>query len=772
MGGSSKGPKIPVVRYYLSTFWGICAAGRNIELLEVKFGDKLAWRGNQKNNTEIEVDKPDLFGGDKKEGGVRGLLTWLNGNPNQVLTSRIAAIFGKPANELPAHRGIAGIFLSGVPFPSPAETVDDNGSPIFGSPPLKLFSKVDRDTGKGFLVCSNNPYLKTISARLRRPSEGLNPSVALIRLKDSSEGIARYASNPAHIIFEAMANTDFGMGENYSMFDIASFEQCAQVLYDEKFGINILWNRQSKIEDFIKIALDHIQGAVFVNPATGLHTMSLLRADYDIGDLQTISPDNAKLSGFKTKIWGDIASEVTVTWTNPDSGKEETVTVQDLAAMAAQGGGTAGASRNYHGISDQELAFTVAERDLAAVSYPLASCEAEVTREFWKTVVQKCVILTWPRHGITSAVFRITKVSYGSTSRTVKLTLIEDVFSLARAEYNATVESEWTSPALDPEPLTNFHLGTAPAFFTIPALGLSDISELEYPEVISGIVVGPDSADDTGVDLVGYTSTASGVPVTTGLGQLSLSGVFFTPYSLAAEPVTVLPITSGFIGDLPQIGEFMMIGTGPDEETELVVVTGINGSDFTVQRGMLDTTPKDWTSGTRMMVIASVFSGDNTRRSAFEAVNYHLRTITTKGTLPLLNTPMETVFLSERPHLPNRPSNVTVGGVAFGTFDMDVDTSVDVTWVNRNRLLEASQTPKWTDVTVSPESGQTTVIEILKASDRSLINAFTGLTGTSHTLDRVDFGSELDTIVKVSAQRDGLNSLQGHEIKVTLTEVP
>jgi hypothetical protein len=773
-GGKKKGG-FPVTRYYLSMFWGICASGRKIELLELKFGDKLVWRGSATAITEIPIDKPDLYGGDKKEGGVRGIATWLNGNPNQTLTGRIAAIFGKAPAELPGYRGVAGFFLSGVPIPVRRPIVDIYGNPVpilevLSDLILQIFGRFDRDTGRGFYVCANNPYLKTISARVRRPSEGLNPSIAMIRLKDSSEGVAQYASNPAHIIFESMTNTDFGLGEPYSMFDVPSFEQCAQTLYDENFGINILWTRQSKIEDFIKIALDHIQGAVFVNPATGLHTMTLLRADYEIGDLPTVSPSNAKLSNFKTKIWGDISNEVTVTWTNPETGKEETVTVQDLAGMAAQGGGTTPASRNYHGIADQQLAFDVAERDLAAISYPLSSCEAEVTREFWKTVVQKCVILTWPRHGIESAIFRITKVANGSSSRTIKLSLIEDVFSLARAKYNAVVETEWTSPSTDPQPLSNFHLGTAPAFFTIPALGLSDISELEYPEVISAIAVSPDTVDDIGVEVVGYTTTPTGVLVTTTLGELPLSGVFFTQEDVPAEPVTVFDFSTGFLGGFPQLGEFLLIGSGSDEDTELANVTGINGPEFTVQRGMLDTTPKQWTTGTRIMVISPAMAGDTTPRSSFEAVDYHLRTITTSGTLPLLNTPKETLVLSERPHLPNRPRNVTVGGIAFGVFEMNNATSVLVEWANSNRLLEATQAPLWDDATAAPETGQTTTIEIMRASDRSLINVISGLTGTSHTLSRADFDGELDTIVKVTAVRDDLISLQGHEIAVTLNE--
>lgn len=766
-GGGKSGGGYQVTRHYLSMLYGICAAGRNIELLELKFGDKVAWRGSMKMNGSVEIDKPDLFGGDTKEGGVRGVMTWLNGGANQTLPARLAAKFGLTPETCPGYRGIASIFLTGVPVPDSIDTVDEWGNPIPTGTPDSIFTDVDRDTGRGFRVCSNNPYLKKITARLRRPAEGLNPSIAMIRLKNSSAGVEQYATNAVHIVFEAMTNTEFGMGENYGMFDIASFEQCAQVIYNEKLGLNILWNRQSKIEDFIKIILDHVQGAVFVHPATGKHTMTLLRGDYVVGSLKTVSPDNAKLSNFKTKIWGDITNEVTVTWTNPETGKEETVTVQDLAGIAAQGAITS-ASRNYHGIGSRNTAIMVGERDLAAIAYPLATCEAEVSRAFWKTVMHDCVVLNWPRHGVESAVFRVVEIKNGSSSRTVTLTLIEDVFSLDRATYSEPTETEWTKPATQPQPLTNFHLGTAPAFFTIRALGLSDIEELDYPEAVSAIVVAPDSFDDIAVELVGYTTTATGAPIRKTLAQLDLSGVMVTSHPLVQQSMSVVLIETGVIGSMPVVGNFLLIGTGTDAETEIASVTGINGNKVTIARGLLDTVPRAWPTGTRIMVIPSS-SGDKTRRSAFEDVDYHLKTITTNGTLAIYNAPKQTVTISERPHLPNRPANVTVGGVAFGTYDMANAGTVTVAWSNRNRRTEATQAPRWTDASASLEPGQTTTITALRSSDRAVLGTMEGLTGTSATVGKALFAGESDAIIRVTAVRDDMESLQGHEIRVTLT---
>lgn len=186
-----------------------------------------------------------------------------------------------------------------------------------------------------------------------------------------------------------------------------------------------------------------------------------------------------------------------------------------------------------------------------------------------------------------------------------------------------------------------------------------------------------------------------------------------------------------------------MLGNHGDEGNEIVIVTGMNGGQYTIARGMLDTTPKFWPSGTPIWVLSSgVSTADPQRRSAFEDVDYHFQTITSQGKLPIADTPMQSITLTERPHLPNRPADVQVDGVGFGTVTLSTETSVTVTWANRNRTTEASQTPRWDEVSASPEPGQTTKISILKTSDRTEINTMPGLTGTSATVQVADFNGE------------------------------
>lgn len=771
MGSSKTGGKVRVAEYYMSLHIGICAYGRGIQLLNVKFGDKIAWKGLLVQNDTRAIDNLSLYGGPKKEGGVKGLLWWLNGNEAQRLPAALAKRMGMTFRNVPGFRGLASIMLTGVKlddvegiefqFPGfrAATGIAEGGSLEAAAPIL------NRGRG-GFLLGANNPYLKTISARARRAPEGLSPSLALIRLPDNSEGNAQYAANAAHIIFECMTNRDWGMGESFGAFNLGSFEDAAQVLYDEKFGLNMLWTRQTKIQDFIKDVLDHIQGAIFVDPATGKHTLKLLRGDYNPDTLPQINPDNARLTNFKRKVWGEISNEVVVTWTNPETGKEDTVTAQDNGAIAAQGG-VSSTSRNYHGIASQELALFVAERDLAAVVHPIQTCDAEVTREFWKSIPYGVVDMSWPEKGVERAIFRISKVSRGESSRTVKLSLYEDVFSLDRASYLEPSDTEWVDPSSPPAPLDNFYLGTAPAFLAAAALGLEDPGELIYPDAISLLVVPPDVQDDIGYELVTYATNTVGETSAVSLGDRILNATWLSTEAIPQEARSTIALPLP-MGPFPAAGDFLLAGT-TDDASEIMVVRSVTSTGLVVDRGLLDTVPRAWPIGTRFWSIPAVnVAPDVSRRAAFEQVRYHLLTQTSRGTLALADAPEISATLSDRAHLPLRPANVAVGGVSFGQYDLpDAASSVTITWSNRNRADESTQALLWTDPDVVGEAGQTTAILVQDAATSAVIKTITGLTGSSYAFTRSDMGSSNLVRVTVVSQRSGSTSLQGHSINIS-----
>lgn len=757
MGMGGKGDqKVDVNEYTMGLHMGICAYGDGIQLVAVKYADKEIWRGALTDETVVAINKPDLLGDVKKEGGVKGLLWWLPGKPTQVMPETLARRLGLTSSTCPGFRGLSSIFLTGV-----ADVVEGAFQGL-----VQSLNNQPSAMKRGFYLAANNPYLRKFMLRARRAPIGLNPSIALIQVDSDSAGNPQYAANPVHIVYECLTNQDWGMGESPGVIDKDSFEAAAQTAYTEKLGMSLIWTRQSEIQSFIGEVCNHIQAAVFVNPATGKHTIKLLRGDYDVALLPVIDPSNAMLQSFARKAWGELANELVVTYTNPETGKPNTLTVQDLAGIAAEGG-VISSSRNYYGFVSQQAAQFAAERDLAASVNPIATCQAVVTRQFWDAVSSNVVVLSWPEYDIEQIVFRVSEVHKGNN--TVTLDLYEDIFGLDRASYLESDDTAWVNPSQPPTPASYYQVGTAPAFMAAAALGLNDPSELEYPEALSSITVGADSDDDVNYDLVTYITDVNGVTKQASIGTRPFFGTFAITGPLVAEAQTQLTGLPGLRGGVPSAGDFILIGTGNDENTEICTVQTADAFGYLLNRGMLDTVPKAWPLGTRCFIIpADSGMADPTVRSVFENASYWLLTRTTVGTLPLEQAPQLNVAISPRPYRPNRPASVRVNGQGFGTVDARDGRGFTVSWANRNRILESTQALKWNEASVVGEDGQTTRIDI-RTTSGTLLRSYTGIEGTEYVVGVAALGLHNSVVVTVAAERDGYRSLQAHSLTVQIT---
>lgn len=612
----------------------------------------------------------------------------------------------------------------------------------------------------GFYWGANNPYLRSIWFKVRRIPKGLSPNFARIGND----------ANPAHIIFECLTNRDWGMGSGVGSIDVVSFETCGQTLYDEEFGLSLQWTRSTTIEAFITEIIDHIHATLFVNPRTGLITLKLLREDFDYDSLRIISPSNARLSNFQRKMWGETSNEIVVTWTNPENEQEETVAMQDIANVAMQGGVISN-GRNYYGIRNKDLAARVAARDLRASAMPLATVDVELNRSNWDVVPGEVVKITWPEKGIVELVARIGVINYGRPGEGwIKTTVYEDVFSLAAANYLSPSDTQWENPSQDPTPLANVSVCTAPAALTTQALGLNSASQIEYPEVVTMVLAAVNTRDDIDYELIGQVPQPNGTLIYDSLGTRPFIGGATLALDIPAESETLIEAFDDTSGGSPLVASILMIGDGTETGSELVLVKEVTESGWTLTRGILDTTPIAWESGTRIWTLPGDLSFyDTTLRADTETVEYRLLTRTSNGVLTFDEAEAENLTLTGRPHYPLRPANVKVNGVGFGTVNVETAPSLTITWANRNRLTETTQYQPWDAASVTGEVGQTTSIIFLR-SDRTEIGRVSGLTGTSYVASTAQFTGQNTGIIRVISARDGFESLQGHEIALTNIE--
>jgi len=109
----SKKPKMRVTEYFMSLHYGICQ-GVVEKFVSLSVNDKLV--GNCAALTTVyDINRPDLFGGIKKEGGLRGRVVFQNGSDTQLLDATGAAKMGGTPTTLPGYRGIATAFFTEQP---------------------------------------------------------------------------------------------------------------------------------------------------------------------------------------------------------------------------------------------------------------------------------------------------------------------------------------------------------------------------------------------------------------------------------------------------------------------------------------------------------------------------------------------------------------------------------------------------------------------------------------------------------------------------------
>lgn len=100
-GGSSK--KVTVgYKYYMGSHQALCH-GPADKLLGIRVAGKIAWAGASTGGA-ISVNAKDLFGGEKREGGIEGTIDVCMGGPAQGQNDYLAAKLG--AGLLPAFRGV------------------------------------------------------------------------------------------------------------------------------------------------------------------------------------------------------------------------------------------------------------------------------------------------------------------------------------------------------------------------------------------------------------------------------------------------------------------------------------------------------------------------------------------------------------------------------------------------------------------------------------------------------------------------------------------
>ena len=738
-GGGGKGGKgkLEVIDYKMSVQWAVCAEDvdsvNKIYLNDREVPDLGLPRLE---NAVVTVDNLELFGGPKKGGGIKGDVHFLFGGLTQQMSAILAAKHERTPTTMTGHRGFLSLFFTGT-----------------------------GENTNGFVWATNNPMIPA-------------PEVEVTRLPKTLTGFTAAIgedANPAAIIHECMTNAKWGAGYQASAINLTSFQAAATTLINEGFGLSFEWTPDGPVEEFVNEVLRHINGRLNFDMETGEWELSLLRDDYDVGAIPVISRQVGKLKEYQRKTWADVVGNLVVSFTNPDNEEAETVTLYDAAATAIQSIEVRDNSERYVGVRDLDLAWKVVERDLRQRSALLATATVEIPFAMESVEPGKPVLLDWtdePLNGesdfrlqdiIVMRVMAIRPTQRGSAAQTV--TLMEDVFSYGAAPrpvVSSVVVSDQSSP---PQDVVNYRIMGVPFYMVAIALGDSDARNLVYPSTVTTVIADAGGSDVRDIDLRrSLSGTYSSVSIID--DQISFS----LPGNIPVEKRTT--ISGAFRVSGLGVGDMLAIGLSPNDE--IVVISDIDyiNDEFTVERGMIDTIPRNWAGG---IVVLGIDTGTNTLDTSSHAVGenlvYKMLPTTSQGSLQLDQASPHTFTADERMHLPYRPANLSFNSQEGFTFDEDVATD-DWTfaWAWRNRITETGALLAWDEGTVLPETGQTlllrlrrngTIYEDVTISDGAL---------TQHTFSVPSGDRDVDDVfvVEFIARRDGFDAHQAPTITLTL----
>ena len=609
--------------------------------------DKIAWEGPLSDDSVQAIKKPDLFGGEKKEGGIQGPFRVFFGDDAQVLPGAGSADCGSTGP------------LKGN------QTLPDVKTTILADTPDAIISEFRGVCTLWFdgLISSMNPYPKEWSFRVRRYSAGWAnnvcwyPEKCLVVMGDGKI----FAMNPAHIIYECLTNPLWGRGMPTSYIDEGSFIYAANTLCSEGFGLCFAWNRQEDISAFVGRVIEYIGAALYPDPETGKMVLRLIRDDYVVDDL----PLFTKTSGLldikedNSSSQDEIYNELIGNSVDPITNEPFQERVHNLAARQSQAAPNP-QPKDYTGVPTKDLLVRLLQRDLKSHASGLKKFVVVLDRAGWRVRPGACFRISDDRRGIDNLVLRVGEVtdqSFKDGRVTVKA--LQDVFGLPATSFVTPVNSAWTPPPTDAIPAAAETLLEANYRDIALRRSAADLNTLGDTDSYIGTLAAAPAPTMYQYDLASraqgeasYTTSATGS--FTGAAQLTTD---------ITELQTDFVVTGETSFDSANVAQMIVID---DEQMEFVAYDAATHT-VTVARGCGDTIPQTHLAGAYAWTIDDDLVSDGRNYVSGETVEAKVLTRTSSDVLDEAAALFMSLDVVGRQARPYPPGDVQIDGASIYT---------------------------------------------------------------------------------------------------------
>lgn len=721
MGSSSKSQPI-ARRFYFDIHFSL---GLPLdEICAIRASGKTAWKGSITDNGQVRISAPNLFGGDKGEGGLDGTLDVMFGAEDQTPVAKLVSMLG---GIVPGFRGITTAFYSG-------------------------------------LITTNTPYPKNWEV-LRRggnrlwDSEGAwYPEKQFIWLADNQIK----AMNGAHILFLMYTGRRF-LRLSRTFMDEAAWRAAADTLYAERLGLCFEWKRSDTFKSFRDSVLAHIGAEVYFDRTTGLIGIRLLRDDYDVNSLPLFDEDSGLLDITKDETSaGDadsVPSQLIVQYEDAITGETRTVRAVN-SAVAQRDGGRSSEQVEYPGAPTADIAGRLATRDMRIKTSALKRFKAVFDRRARKLTPGQPFRLRSLKRGIDVIVVRAGRIEDGTfVNGRITITVLQDVFSLPTTNYIATPPIGWQPPDRTPQAVTVRRLLELPYRELAGVIDPANLQLLDSTACyLAALAEAPTSLSQS-YNLV--NPTGGGDFVDRGVHDWCPTGLVSEAIVRTHAPIRVTVTSASRLEDV-------VIGTAALIGGEILRVDAVDHATgrLTLARGCADSVPAEHAAGSRIWFYDGFEGVDETAYSQGLIIQAQLLTNTSEGQLAPVLAPTDSLLLEGRQGRPYPPGQLTIAGRAYPA---SVTGDVAFSFAHRHRIRQADQLIDTGLASIGPEPGTTYEARLLRTDTGAVLASLTGITGTSGTLSTTYVGQ---VTLEVWAVRDGLASLQRHRHTFTRSTPP
>lgn len=827
---SSKGKGTQGYRYYMSLLSGLCRGP--VEVVEINVGDKPAWNGTATGGQVYQLDAPNLFGGDDKEGGIQGLFEVYPGDADQVLPG--------PQGSLPGVR----------------ESIGGLVSQMRGVTTLWFDG----------LVSAMNPYLKTWRFRVRRSTQGWHndtpwyPVKARVVLGGSTIVVSTNRPNDLAVTTSA-DGTEFtiAFSRNVRAGDAVTINGVT-INYVEKDADDLEIVPNKNRERSVRNIANYVnaRSTQFKATATYTATTATFRANVEAQQIHAMNASHIIWQCYTDPAWGrglpwsdlDEDSFVRAANTLCDEGfgvaliwyRKEDIDVFIKKVCDLVGGVT------YTDRTTGKIVFNLTRADYDPATVPLFTPETgllDITDDDSASADNSYnEIIGTSRDPVTNLDFQVRAQNLAGfqaqqavssldqdykgipTKALLQRVVLRDLRAMAAGlkKYNVTLDRRaWriapgsviriSHPARNLSnvilrvgeiddgnmidgririkaaidvfglPATSF-AGTvdsgwiAPSRVAVPALD-ERLIEASYRDLYR--LRGPSdaAAADPHAAFIGQLAVA---PNATSLEYTLLTapdgGAYvdrgvgsFTGNAVLSDDIT--PLQTAFKVGSRSMFDGSNVGQAIMLDDELVRLDAIDLATgiVTVTRGVGDTLPAAHEANTVLWTVDDDLTPDGEEYVEGETVFSKVLTRTSSEVLDEALADEQEITLIARQSRPYPPADVRVDGVSI--FDVrEVSEEPVLTWAERNRITQGDALTGYVEATMAPEEGQTYTIRIYDGTGEEPIRTVEDVAGTTWTYTDAMLTEDNPTSsrirVAIESVRDGISSWQHADFSIAL----